>query len=348
MEAIRNYLDNMFANLPGTPSVLRAKEELWQMMEDKYTELIAEGKSENEAVGSVISEFGNLSELAEALGLEEEVKQQKEEEEVSPDRILTSDDAKEYIKMRRNQAVYLSLGLAIIILSVTCPIIISSLLPDRYDPLSAIGMFAITMVGVGFLIYGNSLKRRWKFLKEEKCTLSMEATKYVTEERERYEGSYVTELIAGVVCCAASWVPAAVFDEFTAYGDTLGGVFFFVLTAVGVFLLRHANINKHSYKRLLKLNKAGTMKANYKTDEPESAKEASGEYAEQTVKESKKAGKERKYINPVAEFFMDVYWPTVVCLYLCASFMTFRWDLTWIIWPVTGILHGVFSRNLTE
>ena len=79
MEAIRNYLDQMFANLPGTPSVLRAKEELWQMMEDKYTELIDEGKSENEAVGSVISEFGNLSELAEALGLEDELKEQTEE-----------------------------------------------------------------------------------------------------------------------------------------------------------------------------------------------------------------------------------------------------------------------------
>ena len=78
MEPIKNYLDMMFANLPSTPSVLRAKDELFQMMEDKYTELIQEGKSENEAVGSVISEFGNLDELAEALGLEEEVKQQKE------------------------------------------------------------------------------------------------------------------------------------------------------------------------------------------------------------------------------------------------------------------------------
>ena len=30
------------------------------MMEDKYTELKNEGKSENEAVGTVIAEFGNL------------------------------------------------------------------------------------------------------------------------------------------------------------------------------------------------------------------------------------------------------------------------------------------------
>ena len=50
MEAIRNYLETMFLNLPNTPEVYKAKNELWQMMEDKYTELKNEGKSENEAV----------------------------------------------------------------------------------------------------------------------------------------------------------------------------------------------------------------------------------------------------------------------------------------------------------
>ena len=40
METIRNYLENMFLNLPNTPEVYKAKNELWQMMEDKYTELI--------------------------------------------------------------------------------------------------------------------------------------------------------------------------------------------------------------------------------------------------------------------------------------------------------------------
>ncbi|MCI7087906.1 MAG: permease prefix domain 1-containing protein [Lachnobacterium sp.] len=69
METIRNYLENMFLNLPNTPEVYKAKNELWQMMEDKYTELKAEGKSENEAVGIVISEFGNLDELAADLGI---------------------------------------------------------------------------------------------------------------------------------------------------------------------------------------------------------------------------------------------------------------------------------------
>ena len=64
METIKSYLETMFANMPNTPEVLRAKQELWGMMEDKYNELISEGLSENEAVGTVISEFGNLDELS--------------------------------------------------------------------------------------------------------------------------------------------------------------------------------------------------------------------------------------------------------------------------------------------
>ena len=32
METIKNYLESMFSNLPNTPEVKKAKEELWQMM----------------------------------------------------------------------------------------------------------------------------------------------------------------------------------------------------------------------------------------------------------------------------------------------------------------------------
>ena len=69
METILNYLDNMFINLPQTSEVLRAKEDLMEMMEDKYNELMSEGKMQNEAIGIVISEFGNIQELIDELGI---------------------------------------------------------------------------------------------------------------------------------------------------------------------------------------------------------------------------------------------------------------------------------------
>lgn len=36
METIQMYLNNMFQHLPQIPKVLRAKEELYNMTEDKY------------------------------------------------------------------------------------------------------------------------------------------------------------------------------------------------------------------------------------------------------------------------------------------------------------------------
>ena len=68
METIRNYLDSMFRGLPDTTETRRAKAELLAMMEDKYQELKAEGKTENEAIGTVIAEFGNMEELKDNLG----------------------------------------------------------------------------------------------------------------------------------------------------------------------------------------------------------------------------------------------------------------------------------------
>ena len=81
MDAIKEYIDNLFLGLPDTDEVRRAKAELLEMMEDKYEELLSEGKSEEEAVGVIISEFGNLEEIAEELGISEQLKQTKGEDD---------------------------------------------------------------------------------------------------------------------------------------------------------------------------------------------------------------------------------------------------------------------------
>ncbi len=45
---------------------------------------------------------------------------------------------------------------------------------------------------------------------------------------------------------------------------------------------------------------------------------------------------------------MSVYWPTVTCLYLIWSFLTFAWWKTWIIWPLAGIIHSVIKNTLKK
>ena len=81
MEALKDFLENMFRGVEETDEVLRAKAELLQMMEDKYEQLLADGKNENEAVGEVISEFGNFQEIADELGIGDAVKNAKSSED---------------------------------------------------------------------------------------------------------------------------------------------------------------------------------------------------------------------------------------------------------------------------
>lgn len=112
METIRNYLETMFLKLPNTPEVYKAKNELWQMMEDKYTELKEEGKSENEAVGIVISEFGNLDELANDLGISQFVESQP----MPQGKTLSLDQAKSYLADAGKSAYRTALGVMLCVL----------------------------------------------------------------------------------------------------------------------------------------------------------------------------------------------------------------------------------------
>ena len=111
METIKNYLESMFRNLPNTPEVLKAKSELLQMMEDKYAELIREGKSENEAVATVISEFGNLDEVAASLGIKDVIGKGEEHQR----RSLSLEEVKEFITDGCASMLYKAIGIAFFI-----------------------------------------------------------------------------------------------------------------------------------------------------------------------------------------------------------------------------------------
>ncbi|MEM5597801.1 permease prefix domain 1-containing protein [Niallia circulans] len=87
MNSIINYLDNVFASLPKTLEMETLKQEMLSNMEDKYNELKKAGKLEHEAIGIVISEFGNMDELLSELDLplteETALEHQLTEEEVT-------------------------------------------------------------------------------------------------------------------------------------------------------------------------------------------------------------------------------------------------------------------------
>ncbi len=332
METIRNYLENMFANLPNSAEVKRAKDELLQMMEDKYNELIEEGKSENEAVGCVISEFGNLDELAEVLGLEQEINDEKQWCAASNRRQVTFEEVKDYLHDSAKQAFYIAAGVALCIMSVCWPVLCDAVrvMPES---LGVLMMFVMVAVAVMFFILGGEvISKRWSYLKKELCSIDYATATFVHQEKERFRGSYIVQMSVGIVLCITCWLPSALFDEIQTgrgvlYGsllETIGAEFLFIICAIGVFLIIHGNMINSSYEELLKINNKDTVGGNFVED-----------------------GVSR-YAGPVSEGFMSVYWPTIRSLYLIWSFLTFAWYKTWIIWPVAAILHGILEGVLKK
>lgn len=323
METIRNYLETMFANLPNTPEVLRAKNELWQMMEDKYNELISEGKSDNEAVGTVIAEFGNLDEISEDLGIRSFV---NDTDNISR-RIITLEETKQYLQDQSSRAFKVALGVFLCIISVIGPI-----LSDVISITDALGIFLFMgciAVAIVLFVYSSITIQRWDFLKQEPCTIDFATTNYVHDQKERYRTTYALLLTIGIVLCVISFVPAAILDEFDIQlhwidMDDLTGSLLFLFVGIGVFMIILGSRINNSYDDLLKLNNASTVGGNFvPLQQPEA-----------------------KYISPAAATVMSLYWTTIVCIYLIWSFLTFDWWYTWIIWPIASIIHAVLNNTL--
>ena len=68
MSKLSAYIDNMFIGLPETDEVLEAKRIIQENMTEKYEDLLAQGKNEAEAFGTVAGEFGSMEELCDEMG----------------------------------------------------------------------------------------------------------------------------------------------------------------------------------------------------------------------------------------------------------------------------------------
>jgi len=168
MNTIRNYLDNMFLGLPDTEDVRRAKKELLAMMEDKYNELKNNGKTENEAIGIVISEFGNLDELADALGIRQAF------DNKSDINFVTYEEAEKYLEDSKNIAPKTGIGAFLCIMSPTFLLILlglneSGFLQIKEERLVAAGLvflLGLVAAGVSFFIRYSSKLEKYEYLQK--------------------------------------------------------------------------------------------------------------------------------------------------------------------------------------
>lgn len=318
METIFNYLENMFLQLPKTPEVLRAKQELGNMMEDKFQELIAEGRKENEAVGIVISEFGNLEELAEELGISQVVNHQNVERDTS--RYVDREEAEAFIEMSRRTSIWVSFGVMLCILSPCALIYIGTLQDYSKNGISdgmivlfgLIPLLLLVAIAVVMFCWNGMKMEKYEYMKKENFQMDA-AFKEVLKQRQEQEKPKATlKLIIGILLCIFSVMPllvvGAMFDDdlYAVYAL----IFLLVMVSVSIWFFIAGGSTVNSLKILLQ--------------------------EEEFSREGKKSQKLMDVIG-------GIYWPIATVIYLGWSFWTMDWGFTWIVWPIAGILYGVIA-----
>lgn len=332
METIRNYLETMFANMPNTDAVKKAKQELMQMMEDKYSELIAEGKSENEAVGTVISEFGNLEELSDNLGVKEEYQQEQMNDANNHRRNVSMEEAKSFLKDNRKRAFMVSIG---VLLCICCPI--GPIVSDELKLFDIVGVGVLMLfiaVAVFLFVFSPMIIEKWNFIKKSPCSIDFNTANYLHKDLNEKNAKLAIQKTIGIVMCVICWFPAAIISEWTdiVHGgmltklleDCIAPVLLFLMIGIGVALIVESSMERGGYRILLRLNDRNTMSGYYVPEQKE------------------------EYINEDIADIMSVYWPTITCLYFIWSFLSFDWYITWIIWPIASIVHAIIKNNLKK
>lgn len=334
MEVIRTYLDNLFSTLPDTPASRRAKEELWGMMEDKYQELKDQGLPENQIIGTVISQFGNLEELRETLGLEQPYAAAPPPQPQPAGIPMSFAQAQECLTTYRRASRGIGIGVVLCILAVMPLFVLLGLF--ELELLSeglavALGLGALFVLVAAavvlFIFYGPQFSpyEKWK---TNGAVLEQEGVAWARQQKALQSRYFPLRIALGVVLCILSVVPMLITGILTDGAPFEDGAVLmalsvlFPLVAVGVYQFIRVGMVDSCCKMLL--GELDTGPALSPVD----------------VKTGKK-------IPTVVDIVAQIYWPLVVIAYLVWSFLTWDWRITWIIWPIAGIAFGIFA-GVTE
>ena len=133
----------------------------------------------------------------------------------------------------------------------------------------------------------------------------------VNEKKAKYEPRFTLSIIIGVVLFILSFVPTIIIESLmgeTALTEALEPSLFLGLIAIGVGVIVRSSTSMNGYRKLL---------------------EEDGFNREEKAKGHAP--------NPA----IIVYWCVVTALYLSISFLTNRWDMTWLIWVIAAVLNPV-------
>ena len=238
------------------------------------------------------------------------------EENVKNVRKVTMEEANEFICHRKKTAPVIAFGVSLCVASPAVLIALAGLSEKNGISENFAGGIGVTvlliMVAAAVFLFISSGRNssKYEFLEKEEIETEYGVDGMVKERKNEYSAKFTTGIAIGVVLCILSCVPLMICMGMNAEDDIviLAVPILLIIVAVAVNLLVRVTMMNASFDQLLQ----------------------EGDYTASKKKEA-----------PVIESVMRVYWLVFVAIYLATSFLTGRWDITWVIWPVAGVLCPV-------
>lgn len=313
MDTIKNYVESIFANLPITPELSDQKNAMLNKMQAKYQHLKSEGKSEHEAISAAIAAYGNIDDFI--ISDKSAPPTENPENEV----FLTPEQVDEYIDHRHRFAWAMATGVFLCIMGPTSLFLGQYLTGYRNDHggrtselldiLTLVPLFLFVAAGVAlFILYG--MKEQQFELEQKRIQLDSSTYARLKAEHKAFRPRLAVAVAIGVALCILAPVSLLLSVVLIEEDNSLSLVFLLSFIAIGVFLFIFYGIQDETYEKLLSI----------------------GEYA-----------KDKAEKNKVVGIVAGVVFPLAAAVYLIAGFVYYAWASAWIIFPIVGILFGIFA-----
>lgn len=269
-----------------------------------------------ESSGS-IPDLQRILQIAELFGvttdylLKDEIEEEPLNEYVETKTIKVSmEEANQYLDMKSRGSRIVANATSLCILSPV-PLIVLGTMTEDHTLVGFSLVFLLVLVAIAVYLFVNYGIRdaSMQHLEKESFETEYGVSGMVRERRKQYEHAFTRNIAIGVVLCILSVIPAIMAGVMEA-DDSTGGIsvgLLLIIVSIGVNILIRAGMIKSSYDTLLQ----------------------EGEYT-----------KEEKHLKKKTDDFSGAYWCFVVATYLGWSFWTNNWKMTWIIWPVAGVLYA--------
>ena len=233
-------------------------------------------------------------------------------------RRVSMEEASEFISLKKEILPKIGLGVFLCITSPVILIFLAGLSNAGMCRLSentsvAIGLlFLFLQIGIAvflFITKGGKLSK-YEFLEKEAFETEYGVDGMVKERLASHESINTKAMTTGVLMCVLGAVPLVMCSVLgmSSFIITSMVCLLLLLVATAVYLFVSVCGVNNSYKMLLQI----------------------GDYTNEMKSKNKK-------LDPLTRG----YWMAMVVIYLSISFLTGRWDRTWIIWAVSGVLFAL-------